>query len=752
MRKLLLISTALIGFVAVAPGPAQAAPVGAWVATAIFGAGAAGTLGFAIVQGVVMMAISVGLSALAMALRGKPKTEAIRQELTRPTSLPAYRFVYGKTWAPGTPVAWIVRGRVLYICYLLNSRPSAGPFTVLFDKRAVTKIGNEFDFSTAGGAAVNGPDSIAGGKDPGGHAKYWIGKGDQTSCPAQIVAETGGYFLASDAWRGRTVLWARLDCGDDDGRQDRWPATPPEVNVDGNWSLVYDPRDGQTKFSRNQALIALDALRSNPMRPYGDAYLRLDTFEWAADVAEQSVAIKGGGFQSRYRCDGVLVFGDGAELEDQIQPLLDAGASRLVRAGGKMAIVPMAWRPSVKTITDVTDGQPLELVRWRSSDELYTECVARFPAPDRAYESAETPAYVVTGAQAEDGGVAKRLTIDLDFVTDHRQAQRLAKVAVMRSRMQRQVSAEAFPDAFDLVAGSVCRLNLPAPYTGWNQKYEVESIAPAAGMNDDQSVTIRLPVVLTETSDEITAWDAETEEKDMVAGTFDPSGAKVQPPPAVSIITGTVAAQMAGNLNTPTIMAYWEASPSASVYGYEWEGWYTRRVESGEGGAVTWKYEGVQYSGQLAKGAGDEDGLFKAPIRNARVSSDYRYYVRVRARGSYGASDWVTAGPIFASSPNTSVPVPQNLTAAPDGAGVIKVTAQQADDDVAKKLLIYGNDVDSALTATLLWTVSAGASVTISRRETGLSSGVTRYYFARAGDAWGGLSPFTASATATTIT
>ncbi|WP_312530202.1 phage tail protein, partial [Paracoccus sp. (in: a-proteobacteria)] len=721
MRKLLLISTALIGFVAM-PDRTEAAPLGGWVATAIFGAGAAGTAAFAIVSGVVAMAASIGLSMIAQALLGKkPKSEAVRQELTRPTSLPAYRFVYGKTWAPGTPVGWVVRGRILYVCYLLNSRPSAGPFTVLFDKRKVNKTGDEFDFSTAGGAtATNAPFS--------GHTKYWIGRGEQTTCPAQIVAETGGYFIASDAWRGRTVLWARLNCGDDDDRQERWPTSPPELNVDGNWSLVIDPRDGLEKHSRNQGLIVLDALRNNPVRRYANAYLRLDTFSWAADVADQAVAIKEGGYQPRYRCDGILVFGDGAELEDQIQPLLDAGASRLTRIGGKLAMVPCATRLSVKTITDFTDGQPLDLVRWRSSDDLYTEAVARFPAPDRAYESAETPAYVVGGAQAEDGGAAKRLMLDLDFVTDHRQAQRLAKIAVLRSRMQRQVSGEIFPDGFDLVAGSICRLNLPAPYEAWNQKYEVQSIAPAAGMNDDESITLRLPIVLSETSDAITAWDAAAEEQDVTPGNFDGGAQKVLPPPSVSIVTGSLAAQVSGDTTVPAILAYWAASPSASAYGYDWE-WATyREVQTGDGdGPVSWKLNRWNAGGQVAADAADEAGLYYAFLPWPSIGgSPVRYAVRVRARGSYGASAWIQSAMIEPRGPVESIPAPEVVSANP-ATGEIAVTALQVNSRDARRLLIYGSDSNSPLTATLLWDENVGANVTITRRNTGLGSGITRY-------------------------
>src|SRR5690606_26168416 len=144
-------------------------------------------------------------------------------------------------------------------------------------------------------------------------------------------------------------------------------------------------------------------------------------------------------------------------------------------------------------------------------------------------------------------GTAKRLALDLDFVTDHRQAQRLCKIAGWRSRMQRQVSAELFPDCFDLVAGSVCRVNLGWPYSAWIGKYEVESISPAAGVNDDESVTIRLPAVLRETSDEITAWNAATEEQDMLMGDFNGNRTKIQPPPKPVLTTGNAAAQTSGN-------------------------------------------------------------------------------------------------------------------------------------------------------------------------------------------------------------
>ncbi|WJS86696.1 phage tail protein [Paracoccus sp. TOH] len=738
MRRLLLITTALVGFAM--SEPATAAPVGAFVAGAL--GFTAGTAAFAVVSGVVAMAASLGLSLIAQKLLAqKPKQETVRQELTRPTSLPAYRYVYGKTWAPGTPVAWTVKGKRLYICYLLNSRPSAGPFTVLFDKRVVQKAGDEFDFSAEGGArATNEPFVASREMSPTlgrSHVKYWIGRGNQTQPPAPFLSETMGYFTGTDAWRGRTVLWAIIHCGGDKERSERWPTTPPELNVDGNWSLVYDPRDGQTKFTRNQGLIVLDALRGNPVRPYADTYLRLDTFSWGADVAAQPVSVRGGGNIPRYRCDGILTFTDGTEIEDQLQPLLDAGASRLSRIGGKLALVPAVFRESVKTIADVTDGQPLNLVRWKSSDGLYTEVVARFPAPDRAYESAETPAYVIPGAQAADGGVRKRLMIDLDFVTDHRQAQRISKIVGWRSRMQRQVSGELFPDCFDLVAGSVCRINLGFPYGAWIGKYEVESIAPAAGLNDDDSITIRLPAVLTETSDEITAWDAETEERDMLPGNFDGSRTRIQPPPKPVLTTGNAAVQTSGDTVVAGVLGAWTASASASAVGYEWE-WFKPGFLN----------QGWRSGGYLDETAASEAGVFTAYIPLVEIGENYQ--IRVRAVGWYGRSDWVASDPITAMGPSDTLATPPVPVATAASASRINITAMQANEGNARELLVYANDIDDGLTAVLIDTKYARASVSIATAETGLTSGTTRYYFTRARDQWGNLSDFSASASATT--
>lgn len=744
MRRLLLATTAIIGILSA--GPAAAEPVSLVVALisggATFGAAMTavfGTVGVAVMQ----LGLSLLLGTVARNMAGKPKQDAQRAELARPAALPAYRYVYGSGWAPGTPVGWTVVGETLYICWLLNSRPSViSTHTILFDKRTVAATGNPFDFAGPGAVGVN---SVFGGN----HVRYWIGRGEQTTCPADIVSGSGGYFEATDAWRGRTVVWAKLHAGSNSEMRERWPSQPPELNVEGDWSLVWDPRDDSYSASSNQAMVALDALMNNPIRPYDPAYLRIDSFIWAADVADEAVAVKGGGTIPRYRADGVLVWGSGSELEDQIEPLLAAGGSSLVRIGGRLGIVPAVARPSVHTIRDFTDGQAIEMVRWQSGDDVYSECVATYVAPDRAYEMAEAPVHIVPGAAAEDGGLVRRLDIQLDFVVDHRQAQRLGKIAVMRSRMQRTVAGELFPDAFVLVAGSVASLDLPAPYTSWNRDYEVVQIQPAAGINDDESITLRLPVSLRETSAEIFAWDAETEEKDVEGAVLDPWVGALDPPTNVSLVSGGDAADVtADGVITPRVMLRWTRSNGASLNRYEWQFKAEEsRHTGGSDGETTYFWPAEWSEAQIITGDAGFGLTFAGYIVPVRIGRRYR--ARVKAVGHYGDSGWIESNIATASAPTRVIGLPSILLAV-GGAGRVDLTLRQANDFNASQMDLAAGATSSIGSASIISTIPAGANVTVAHTESDLGAEVTRYYWLRARDSLGNVSPWTAAASATT--
>jgi hypothetical protein len=607
-----------------------------------------------------------------------------------------------------------VVGDYFYGVWILNSRESAGPFSLLLDKRAVEASGDPYDFTGTGGMASNDPFA--------GHLNYWIGTGDQTTCPDLIVSESE-YFAATDAWQGCTVLWMRMRHGDSGTAYERWPSTPPEVVMEGNWSKLYDPRTGLIAHSRNQALVVLDAMMRNPVRPYLASQLDMDSFARAADVADALITNKDASQTPQFQCDGVLVWSDGSEIEDQLDPLLAAGASRLTRVGGRRAIVPAVYvAPTVKVDEFIGDG--LELQRLASIDDLLTEATATYTAPDRAYETAETPSYVLAGAQAEDGGAARSGSISTAFVIDHRQAQRLTKIAVMRTRMQRTVVGVAPPSAFQLLAGSTCTLNMPM-LTRWNGVYEVEEITPTLIPSSADLVAMRCPISLRQTSPDIYAWDAATEEKEVEGATFDPFVASLEAPTGLTLSTGSAAALIIGNTITPRIRIDVTADPSLDV---EWQ----RQI------LFTWGLGST-----ILAESSDEFGARSDFLSG--VTPGNTYNIRARSVGTYGTSSWSNTVSIVASAPGSVLDAPE--ISAVGGTGTIAMHFDQSTSRDATALQIWIGVTSDPDDAVLTDTITAGANVSGNRTYTATAG--RHYVFGRARDQFNNASAFSAGALAT---
>lgn len=724
--------------------PARADPV---VTTAVaiynWAVAAVSAIGFSaaqaawIVNTVGTALISQGVGSLVGG-RGSQRQQDIIRELQIPNGLPSYRFVYGEGRAPGTPAPVRVRGKYIYACYILNSRPSAGPFTLYLDKRVVLTTGDPYDFAGNGAQATQNPFAT----NDAVHVQYWISRGDKTSPPSLFLGQASDLFSSTDGWQGLTVLWIRMDAGNNDTRAERWPATPPEVMVDGRWSLVWDMRDptqdaddpATWKWSANQALCTLDALRTNPMRPYADEYLWLETFEWAADVADQPVPVKAGGTIPRYEVNGVVVFSPGVELEDQVQPIAMAGASRFVRVGGKLGLVPGIYSPPVMTLTEYLADAPLAFTRYRPGDDLVTSVSATYVSPDREYEDAETPNFNLPGALIEDGGQGRHGRFDLRLVTDYRQAERVAKILGLRTRMQKAVNGAFPPKAFDLVGGSTVELDLPAPYLARNGVYEVEEANPSLDLlGTDGGVAMRVGLKLRETTPEVYAWNPSTDEMDVATEGFDPTIPVVMPPGEIDLISNATTVIVSGGAPVARVRFAFLRSMSPSAVGYEWQFRTT----------ATW-----QSGGFIDGNVQDDDGDVFGYVIPAVLGLDY--WVRVRTLSGRGSSEWVEAGPIVASDGAVPVVPPTGISAT-GGPGEITVVFRAPNNPDYRAMDIWRATLDDPAFAILLFGPIYGAPDTVETQiETGLGPSVTCYYFARSIDRNGQATGFSPSISATT--
>jgi hypothetical protein len=524
------------------------------------------------------LAGSLLFSFLAAKLAPKPKQPDLKRDIAQPQSRQPYRFVYGRNRVYGSPLPLRVKGTILYGCLLLNSRPSEGNFSFYLDKRAATiAAGDLYDFTGTGAELTiqDFPDFGSALQRP----RIWISRGDKTTPPDTLVSEAPEFFQASDGWQGRTVMWLRFDAGEAKRRQDRWPAVPPEVEVEGDWSKVWDPRDlaqdpddpDTWTYSDNQALCLLDALRQNPIRRYPLDSVHLPSFSEAADVADETVGlfypsnnvladttIIGStgllGFgpiadnalashaivqaERRYRVGGLLVW-NGSEIMDQVAPLIVAGGGDIVRIGGRVGYAAGAYRAPIYTLTDFIDEGGIDLQTLVPGRELPRAVRASYVNPRRDWQAAEVPEIEVVGGQGiGDEGI---LELDLGFVTSATQAMRLQQIEARKLALQRRLSVTLWPDAFEVVAGATINANMPAPFTRLNGLWQVESANPSLWIaNTSGGVAMRIPVTMRQITPDVYDWVPETDEMEVFFDEFDPSN-PISVDPNMALPTGLTA-------------------------------------------------------------------------------------------------------------------------------------------------------------------------------------------------------------------
>lgn len=612
-------------------GPAQAAPLVSWLAGSLAGSLglATGSFGFTLLNTALSLGASMAFSALGKSLgQKKAGSPDLLREAQVPASLPAKRFVYGAPRITGAP-AWRSQGGYLYCAMVVNSRPSEAFTGLRLDKRPVTLTGDPYDMAGSGAVASAAPFA--------GYVTVWVGRGDQTAAPLTITTEAPGLFLSTDAGTGLTVVWLRLDAGPNASRADRWPAFPPEVEIEGQFAKVYDPRevaqdpdDPDTwTYSANQALCVLDALRFNPIQPYPISQLRLDLFSEAADIADESVSLQAGGTEPRYELHGGLVF-SGAELMEQLLPLFAAGASDPVRIGGKLGIIPGAYSAPVLSLTEITEAEGLEFQSLKPGRDLATTVRCTFTDPARDWRTSELADYTVPGAQAADGGLLKSVELALPLVKSATQAMRIQKIVAHRQRAQRQITATLPPSAFSLIAGSNATVAFPSPYAALNGVYRVVSAKPGLWAGEEGGgVAMRVPVVMEEIAAADFAWTPATDEQTRPAVSFDGTVPVMGEPGAVTTTTGAAVAIWTGTTYAPAIRFAFYPSASASAVLYEWQ----YRVGTGP-----WTPGGT-IDADIRDGGGQVFGFLTG------VSLGLSYTLRARAIGA-SASAFVTSAPV----------------------------------------------------------------------------------------------------------
>jgi len=317
-------------------------------------------------------------------------------------------------------------------------------------------------------------------------------QGDGLTAPAKLLFEVVGAPLYD--WRKDSSVGGS-------GSQ-RWDDQSTWVFSDNPVVQLYNLERGF--FNGTQRMVG-KAVRAS----------RLPLAEWtqAANICDE-VMPDG---SRRYRAHAIAKDGPGANHDANMTPILEAMCGTWVeRVDGEF---PIAGAPQaiVATITDddFKVGAPLRFTAKRKRTELINTVAATYISPDDFYETKDAATRIDSGALAEDRETLAS-SIPYGAVTDVRQVDRLADIAIRGARYQASAEGTIHPRFLDIVKeGRWIRWN-SAKYG--DRTYQVET-RQLGGHNTDGVRDITLSF------------------QEISNGVFDPTAYETIPPTIVVIDT-----------------------------------------------------------------------------------------------------------------------------------------------------------------------------------------------------------------------
>ncbi|MEJ5020610.1 DUF1983 domain-containing protein [Ochrobactrum vermis] len=267
----------------------------------------------------------------------------------------------------------------------------------------------------------------------------------------------------------------------------------------------------------------------------------------------------------RYRAHAIAKDGPGANHDANLTPILEAMCGSWVeRVDGEF---PIAGAPQaiVATITDadIKRGAPLRFSAKRKRTELINTVAASYVSPDDFYETKDAATRIDAGALAEDRETLAS-AIPYAAVTDVRQVDRLADIAIRGARYQASAEIVVHPKFLDTIKeGRWVRWN-SAKYG--DRTYQVLT-RQLGGINTDGARDISIAL------------------QQISNGVFDPTAYETNPPNIIVIpppqylaevqnffaIPIVVVADGQGEL--PGVRLIWDPIDDISVVGVDIEYW-----------------------------------------------------------------------------------------------------------------------------------------------------------------------------------
>ena len=647
----------------------------AGIAAAASAAAAAGTgLFFATlfsVTGLTAFAVGAGLSLISRALAPKLNLSAQmggRSVMTREAAH-SRKIVYGRARIGGNVVYLESSGtdnKYLYLVTAIAAHEIDAYEQVWFNDEKVWDGGN---FTSAW--ATTGNSSTSPYVDLSFHL------GNQTTADSGLVAAsskwTANHKLLDTAYM---VVKLTHDV-------DKFAQGLPNISTVIRGKKVLDPSNNSTAWSQNPALCIYDYLRDTK---YGlgesAANILTSSVTTAKDVCDEAVSLAAGGAQPRYTIDGVV--DTASSIKSNIETMTGSMIGRLIYSGGKFEIHAGEYVAPTITIDESMAVGEITVQTKQSRRNAFNGVKGVFVSEDDNYVVADYPAqqskttagnfevtsppsvrykileigstdftligaasntvgldFTATGAGTGDGVASLFLAQDgepiyldmaLPFTINNIRAQRIAKLALLRSRQQEAITIPCNLTALKFKIGdNISVTNTRLGYSG--KVFEV--VGYSMGFNADQMV---VNVEAIETAASIWNWQTSDEEVFLGGGEVDLYDGKVAIAPASVTVTGDSFLTADGAFSTAFKVVFPDANDAFTDH-------YV--VEHKLASASS-------YFSQATK---------SSPFTIIGLQNGQQYNVRVKAVNEIGVSSAYVSATPTAATDTTAPSLPTSITA-----------------------------------------------------------------------------------------
>ena len=473
--------------------------------------------------------------------------------------------IFGHRRVAGKQLVQVKSGNATYIIYVIAGAPVAGIEGVYIDNALVTINGS--------GDVTSEPWANGGEYS----MKCWFYTGTQTTVDATLDSVFENW---TSEFVGKQIAYAivKIDPSVDSVKfENTYSGGIPDFSFHIRGFKCYDPRDGGCVlgneatyiFSVNPSIIEANYLIHKLGMNLETSRVDWDSVEASADIDDAVVSLANGGTERRYTA---CLYWTTDEQHERVLERIGAAHAGGVRPIGKKWVMMGGTFPS-STATVVPDdyaGSGLTITEKVPLSGRHNGVRGQFVSPSDNYEKRDFPSYQSATALAEDDGREEWLELDLDCVTSHTQAQRLARIAYNRVRLGYQASLTVKFKHFDIVADDVITIT-----------DELAGLSGATFRVQDESLGdgYEIELDLTYETAAMFAWTAATDEQEYESSA--PIGGEFGQvrPPGIALIDSTAP----GGAITPNVVIW----PSPSVFESAFQYRYLQSSTSRWTGALT---------------------------------------------------------------------------------------------------------------------------------------------------------------------